>query len=226
MQSSKLVETKDKLHQKFYQLQQEWLFYKHCRRTSKRYHHNHVHVDSTNNSKFMIKTLTLMETSPKNLMSSLQSGPNPSDVAMVKVIKSSSDSAVRDKIRERREAIKGGALKGRRRLFETGLGGGGGNDCWNSIGSNNVQESDHEEERSVLSFDEENDNCSVFVEKEKNKEGEKLNKGLVHEEKRANNVNKKRSLVAIMRCFALVSVIFAIFIIRSSGQNKVILVPT
>ncbi|PON95746.1 hypothetical protein TorRG33x02_085750 [Trema orientale] len=266
MQSSSKVEekvvvvvNKDKLHQQFLNLQQEWLSFKQSiprTRALHRYHHDHDHHPTKSNP--MVKTLTFLENSPRNLMSSLQRGSSPSEGAMRKVIKTANGSAVEDVIRERREAIEGGALKGRRRLFEAAFGESetdfgeeedGGND-WN-YNTGTVQES--HEVRSALSFDdsdEENDKysvgsreipvcsqgypCSLSGQKVDD-EGEKMMKreeavARVDEEEKRVNGNGGRSLVIIMRWLALASVVFAICIIRSFGQNddenKVILVPT
>lgn len=266
MQSSKVEEkvvqvTVDKkLHQQFLNLQQEWLSFKQSNpirtRTFKRCY-DHLSIKSN----LMVETLTLLENSPRNLMSSLQRGPSPSEGAMWKVIKTTNDSAVDEVIRDRREAIERGAMKGKRRLFEAALveSEAGFGDVEDGIGilghgydwNNTSLVQDSHEVRSVLSFDdsdEENDKYSVAsreipvclqgyscslpgqkVEVENMKEREEVIMASVQEEKRVNG-NGGRSLVFIMRWLALASVIFAICIIRSfgqnDGQNKVILVPT
>lgn len=113
MESSHQAEEKeeetadDKLHQKLMNLQQDWDSFKQ-RRSSRSY------SAKEHSSNAMVKALQLLETSPRNLMSSLQhSMLSPEGAWKVRT----NDFAVQEVIRERREAIESGKVKGRRRLF-------------------------------------------------------------------------------------------------------------
>ncbi|KAF3436917.1 hypothetical protein FNV43_RR19670 [Rhamnella rubrinervis] len=100
----------DKLHQKLMNLQQDWDSFKQRRSSSISY------SAKKHSSNAMVKALQLLETSPRNLMSSLQHSmlsPNLEGAWKVRT----NDFAVQEIIRERREAIERGKVKGRRRLF-------------------------------------------------------------------------------------------------------------
>lgn len=240
------VVTGDKLHQKFLNLQQEW-------DNLKKYSSNQrsrsfrrsksstkdLTVDSTTRSTLIHRIYNI---SPRKLMSSLQSNKpylistSPYSQPMWKV----NDSVVKEILRDRREAIETGSLKGRRRLFES-------DDCFGDLD----QAQEISEVGSVVSFDNDDDDFDAdrndeddpfgsgddnaddhiplcFEEREVIEERE----GEVEAEKICVGDNKDgRSYTVILRRWlVVVSIIFAIFIVASFGQfhveNEVILVPT
>lgn len=115
MESSQLAKENqnvEKLHQQFMNLQQDWDSFKQSNPKTKR---RYSYSSSTNHSNSMVRNLQLLDTSPRNLMSSLQSSAISPLEGAWKV--RTNDLAVQEIIRERREAIKSGKLKGRR-LFQ------------------------------------------------------------------------------------------------------------
>lgn len=244
MESSQLAEEKEtleKLHQQFMNLQQDWNSFKQSNPITKRRH------SSANDSDSMVRNLQLLDTSPRNLMSSLQSTISPLEGAW-KV--RTNDLAVQEIIRERREAIESGKLKGRR-LFQ------GIHDENHEMGLLDFETEQHEEVRSMSfhgsdcgDLNESDANpfrlhgCSSSSSRSSNssslslsglnserKKGEEVVQGCVKEEKGKNRVLLMRNWVAI------VFFVFAICIIRilsgrfgcgygGESQNKVILVPT
>lgn len=112
--SSRIVEKEDdgdniKLHQKFEVLQQEWESYiQSIPRTGRRY--------STDNSAAMAKAVDqLLDSSPRNLISSLQQKWSPPKGGYWKI--RTNNLAAEEMLRERRSVIESGRLKGRR-LFQ------------------------------------------------------------------------------------------------------------
>lgn len=232
------VETADKLHQQFLNLQQEWDNFKKLSSNSRstpflRSNHDQTNPTVQNSSNSTTLNLLDINTSPRSLMSSLQI-TSPSE-NMWKV----NDSAAQEILRDRRDAIERGFLKGRRRLFE--------------------EDDDHDQAQeisevgSVLSFDHDDDddsdighddddrnddddpfgsgeNADCFRENSCCLSGEKVGRKEEVAEKMSENKGGRSYYKVVMRWLAVVSVILAICIIRCFGkfhyENKVILVPT
>ncbi|XVE54464.1 hypothetical protein DITRI_Ditri03aG0083500 [Diplodiscus trichospermus] len=103
-------ETDDqKLHLLLKNLEQEWNFIK--KRPEKTQYRS-----STGSSSKMVKTLGLLDNSPRKLMSSLQHITSPASEEVAWKVRTN-DLAVEEILKERRAAIESGKLKGRR-LFE------------------------------------------------------------------------------------------------------------
>ena len=228
----------DKLQKQFLNLQQDWESFKKSnprkRKTlepKKRCPFSSSKSDNEH-SNLMVKTLDLLDrSSPRSLMSSLQFY--------------SKNSVMNSAVRERREAIESGSLKGRRRLFES-------YECFGENGEENNIAS--HEVRSVVSFDEsdgENDEClgtgeiddsAVWlqgysrslsgqrgIETVTKKEREKVT---AEKMRISNNGKRPYNVVLIIQWFVVLCVVFAICIIRGFGnqfdvgEREMILVPT